>query len=379
VANVASARANPYHYGTPVSGAQFAGREDETAALLNRMRDGINVVVISPRRYGKTSLLARATKLMDEDGGAVVGVNVLRCRDVATFAAQLATHTYRIKGGRWHRLRQAVPEFLRRLRVSPSVTFDGDQPKFSFAPTLSVEDADTVIADVYAVLDELAERKPAVLMLDEFQAITDLGAHLPALFKALADANPRVSLVLAGSKRHLMERLVVSADAPLSGMAERFALDVLPDDVMTDYLRRRAQAGGKPMSKDAAVHLLTLGGPVPNDIQQLAYEVFTIAERRIGADDVDRGLARAVEHEASLHADRFEALAPGQRRVLSELAAAPTTEPYSAAFARRVSLATAGSVRKALESLVADDLVSVRGGVYRAANPFFAAWLRESA
>jgi hypothetical protein len=343
------------------------------------MRDGINVVVISPRRYGKTSLLTRAAAQLGAGGGAVIELNVLRCRDVGTFAAQLATQAYRLKGGRWHRVRQAVPEFLRRLRVAPSVTFDGDQPKFTFGPSLSPEDADTVIADVYAVLDELAERKPAALLLDEFQAITDLGAHLPALFKALADAHPRVSLVLAGSKRHLMERLTIATGAPLFGMAERFALDVLPDAVMAGYLIRRAQEGGKPMSQAAAEHLLALAGPIPNDIQQLAYEVFNVAARRIGVDDVERGLRIAVQHEATLHADRFEALAPGQRRVLSELAVTPTNEPYAASFARLVSLATAGSVRRALEALIADELVSSRDGTYRVANPFFAAWLREAA
>jgi hypothetical protein len=369
---------NPYHYGTPVSGEQFAGRETETAALVARMRDGINVVVISPRRYGKTSLLARAGSRLREGGGAVIDVNVLRCRDVATFAAQLATQAYRLKGGRWHRVRQAVPEFLTRLRVSPTVTFEGDQPRFAFAPTLSTQDADTVIADVYAVLDELGTAKPTALILDEFQAITDLGAHLPALFKALADAHPEVSLVVAGSRKHLMERLVVNSDAPLFGMAERFALEVLPDEVMIDYLRRRSIDGGKPMSQIAAEHLLVLAGPIPNDVQQLAYEVFNVAARTIGVDDVDRGLLGAVQHEAGLHADQFEALAPGQRRVLSALAVAPVSEPYSAAFAQSVSLATAGSVRKALESLLANELVNLRRGTYRVANPFFAAWLRES-
>src|SRR5581483_5043850 len=142
--------------------------------------------------------------------------------------------------GRWHRLRQAVPEFLRRFRLMPSVTFVNDQPKFSFAPTLSETDADIAIADVYAVLAELADKRPSVLILEEFQAVTDLGTHLPSLFKALADEHPQVSLVVAGSKKHLMERLVVSRDAPLYGMAEHFALDVVPADVMTAFLEQRA-------------------------------------------------------------------------------------------------------------------------------------------
>lgn len=369
---------NPYHYGTPVTGLQFAGRDRELRSLASRMRDGINVVVVSPRRYGKTSLLTKATQSLERSGAAVVQVNVLRCRDLPAFAAQLLTQVYRVRGGRWHRLRQAVPEFARRIRVTPAVSFEGDQPRFTFAPTLSAEDAEAVVADVYALLAELAQRKPAVLMLDEFQAVTDLGAHLPALFKALADEHPAVSLVLAGSKKHLMEGLVVADDAPLYGMAEHFALDALPEPVMSAFLVRRAAAGGKTMSPAVAHLLVALAGPVPNDIQHLAYEVFDVAEADIGEPDVYEGLRRAVEHEAGLHADRFEALAPGQRRVVAELALSPTDQPLAASFVRAVRLANSSSVRKALDVLVADELVAVRAGRYQVANPFFAAWLRQS-
>jgi uncharacterized protein len=370
---------NPYHYGTPVTGAQFAGRDSELRALASRMRNGINVVVVSPRRYGKTSLLTKAAAALERSGAAVVQVNVLRCRDVGVFAAQLLTQAYRVKGGRWHRLRQAVPEFVRRFRIAPSVSFDGELPKFSFAPTLSVADVDTIIADVYALLGELSEKRPAALILDEFQAVTDLGPHLPALFKALADEHPSVSLVLAGSKKHLMEQLVIAIDAPLYGMAERIALDVVPTEVMTPFLVRRAEAGGKTLAPATAELIVSLAGPVPNDIQHLAYEVFDVARRAMTTADVYEGLRFAVEHEASLHADRFEALSPGQRRVISELALAPTEQPLAASFVQAVRLANSSSVRKAIDALLADELVVVRDGRHCVASPFFAAWLRQTA
>ena len=203
---------NPFHYGTPAEGEHFAGREAELAALLSRLRTGVNVVVISPRRYGKTSLLLRAEREIERNGATVIHANVLRSRDLGAFASQLATQAFRAPGGRWHRARQAVPEFLRRLRARPVVTFEGEHPKFGFDTGLSAPDADNVIADIYGVLSDLADRRPAALVLDEFQAIVELGAHLPGLLKALADAHPQVSLVLAGSRRHLMEQLVSSSE-----------------------------------------------------------------------------------------------------------------------------------------------------------------------
>ena len=368
---------NPFHYGTPVSGAQFAGRGEELRALTTRMRDGINVVVASPRRYGKTSLITKAAAEVERSGAAVVQVNVLRCRDLPTFASQLLTHAYRARHGGWHRLKHGVPDFVRRFRITPGLGFDAaGSPRFTFAPTMTAADADAVIADVYALLAELSARAPAVLVLDEFQAVTDLGEHLPGLLKALADEHPTVSLVVAGSKKHLMERLVTTRDAPLFGMAEHLALDVLPPDVMTNYLVRRSRAGGKEMPRAVAQLLVALAGPVPNDVQHLAYEVFDVAGATVTEADAHRGLQRAVEHEAGLHADRFEALSPGQRRVVAQLALQPSEQPLAGAFVREVRLANSSSVRKALEVLLADELVVVRDGSHRVADPFFAAWLR---
>ncbi len=367
--------ANPFSYGSPVEGARFAGRAEELAALTARMRDGINVVVISPRRYGKTSLLRRAIRQHRQSGGAVLHVNVLLCRNATMLATHLANDAWTLEG-RWHRAKHTTATFVRRLRVTPSVTFDGDKPTFRFSADLTAEDVDTVISDIYRVLAELDQ--PAALVLDEFQAITDLGPHLPGLLKGLADELPQVSLVLAGSRRHLMERLVSARDAPLYGMAEHVALDVIPDAVMVGFLRRRSQAGGKPMTAEAASWLLEQAGPIPNDIQHLAYEAFDGAGARVTTADVAAGFGRVVAHESSMHATRFEALPAGQRRVVLELASTPATEPYAAAFAQRVGLASPASVRKAVHKLLDDELVVARHGTLRVSDPFFAGWLRQA-
>lgn len=367
---------NPFHYGTPAEGEHFAGREQELAALLSRMRTGINVVVVSPRRYGKTSLLLRAERELASDRATVVHANVLRSRDLGAFASQLATQAFRSPGGRWHRARQAVPEFLRRLRAQPVVTFEDEHPKFAFDTRLSAPDADEVLADIYALLADLAKRRPAALVLDEFQAIVELGAHLPALLKALADAHSSVSLVLAGSRRHLMEQLVSASSAALHGMAEPLTLGALPHDVMTAHLRARSASARKPMSDAIAQSIVELAGPVPNDIQRLAYEAFDAASTAIDARAVDAGLAAAVAHDAATYAERYELLPPGQRRVLSTLADAPTDRPASAALTHRTGLANASSVRRALDALEDRELVTRHGTTVEVADPFFAAWLR---
>ena len=90
---------------------------------------------------------------------------------------------------------------------------------------------------------------------------------------------------------------------------------------------------------------------------------------------MEAALTRTVDHEASGYADRYGALAAGQRRVLAALAAAPTDEPYAASFVRATGLATGSSVGRALDALCTAELVVRRGSTYLVADPFLAAWL----
>lgn len=370
---------NPFHYGTPVEGDQFTGRTRELTALTTRMRDGINVVLLSPRRYGKTSLLLRAEMELarSRPAGALVKANILRSRDLAALVSRLTSGVYHLPGGRWHRTRQALPEFLRRLRLRPTVTInDHGQPVFSFEPGLEGLDADSVLADLYALLDEESGNHPAVLVFDEFQAIVDLGAHLPRLLKSLADNHPGVSLVLAGSKRHLMERLVNGEGAPLYGMAQKIELGPIPDNEMMRFLCTRAAVGGKLMDEPTATMAVDQAGPVPNDIQRLAYEAFQLADAVVDAAAVAAGLEQAVAHEAAIYSEIFAARSLGQQRVLARLAARGYQHVYSSTFARSVGLAGGNSVKKVMDSLVADELVALRDQSWQITDPFFAAWLR---
>jgi len=128
---------NPFHYGTPAEGDHFTGRREELDALVARMRDGINLVLISPRRYGKDLPPPRrpGPPGRRQPPGAVIEVDLLRAASPARFAGLLAAGAYRLPGARWQRARQAVPEFLHRLRLAPSVSFDpGGQPAPASTP-----------------------------------------------------------------------------------------------------------------------------------------------------------------------------------------------------------------------------------------------------
>lgn len=372
---------NPYRYGSPVTGARFAGRSAELAALTSRMAQGINVVVTGPRRYGKTSLILEAVERLERRSpkAAVVQVNLMRCPTLAAFAERLVGGAHEAAGLRLRRGVRAVPEVLSRLRIQPTVTFDHDgRASFAFAPALAERDALAVLGDVYGVLASVSGERPAVLVLDEFQAVGDLGGGIAPGLKALADEHAGVSLVAAGSREHLMEALVVSRGAPLYGMAERIALGAVEPGAMVRHLEEQAKAAGKTMAGGVAGRMVERAGPVPNDIQRLAYQAFEQASRTITGTDVDAAIGTIVQLEEADFVDRLAAVNRGQRAVLVGIARAGSLEqPYASAFARQVGYAGPPGVRRAVQSLLDAELAVHRDGALMVMDPFFAEWLRR--
>lgn len=373
-------RLNPFDHGGPVSGEHFAGRASEGAAVVSRLSNHIGVVVTAPRRYGKSSLIKQATEVLaaSEPAPAIVHVNLLQAGTLGTAAELMVRRHYQVPGGPWHRLKNVLPGFVKRLRVQPTMTIDATgSPVFSFAPSVGTPDLQLVIDDVYATLNEIGARRPAVLFLDEFQAAVELDTHLPRQLKALADQYRNVSLVLARSKQHVMEALVLSQGAPLYKMLEQIALGEIPVDDWVPFLVKRARRGGRPFAEEGLARVVhEMAGPVPFDVQQLAYEAFNQADTTIERDTLEVALSELVRHRASDYATTFEGLPAGGRRVLKVLAAGTTASVGSAEFATLARLSDSSSVHKAVTQLIELELVVLRTGVPAIEDLFFAAWLR---
>jgi hypothetical protein len=126
-----------------------------------------------------------------------------------------------------------------------------------------------------------------------------------------------------------------------------------------------------------ALRICALGGPAPNDIQRLAQHSFDVAGGSIGIAEVEAGMALAVSRESTTYVERYERLAPVARRVL-RLAAAPggLVHPYGVAALRKVEMANANAVRKALASLEESELIVRRLEAWEVSDPFFRRWLQ---
>jgi hypothetical protein len=367
---------NPFEFSEPVRGESFADREEELKALAARMLSGQNVIVISPRRYGKTSLILNAQEAVRRQGGRTGIANLFWCQTRQDVAQELATAVFRGPLG-W--LRGRGEELRRRIEDLPgaSLSLEKDGYRVSLSPIKAQSDWTAEIRRTLALLqDARSEKHPVSLVLDEFQKVAEIDPSLPGLFKSLTDLELRgVSVVLSGSRRHVMHELHAGPGAPLLGVGEILTLDPVPKAHMVAFLQGRALAEGKRMTEAAARLLFERARGVPAYVQRLAFEAFEASPQLIDEASVEMAVITVLRRERQYFEVIYEDLAPNQRRLLGALAVEPTRSLMSRDFLDRAGLRASSSAQRALNALEASEKVEVGPDGWQVADPFFALWL----
>jgi uncharacterized protein len=373
---------NPFSFGSPVrDAAHFCDRKTELSAITDLMLNGQNAILLSPRRYGKTSLLYRAIDMVRRRKGRTGYASLARCTSRREVAQELLRATMNGPLSTLRRSRVRLQDAVRNFSVRPDLYIETDgRIGVRFGVVAREEEWSPVMADVLRLLRRAGDSNhPASLVVDEFQRVSKIHHDIGGQFKALADELSDVSLVLSGSQLHMMRELAVGSGAALYGMGELIYLDVVPEGAMMDYLCRRARAGGKPMLPDVATRLYQLVDGVSNDVQRLAYSAYAEAYDAVDDAAVDRGLDAILRHQSVEFQERFANLAdaPSQQRLLRYLAAHPGRNLYSKAVLDELEVANANAVRTALTVLDRNELIVEHDGEWRVANPFFREWLCE--
>jgi hypothetical protein len=345
------------------------------------MRNGQNVVIFAPRRYGKSSLIWRAAQELVGSGDVLVAqVDVMRASTKERFAEKLASAIYEDIASVLYRVRDRAAQVFRGLRITPTVTLATDGSlSFGFTGGHSAADLDATIEHLLALPAQLAaEREQRVaLVFDEFQEIVKLDRHLIALMRSVFQEQAEVSHVYLGSRRHMMEQIFNDEHEPFWRSAKRMELGVIAPGLFAEFLTTRFASSGKGVDRPVVDALLGITHAHPYGTQELAYALWEVTPDGQSATTEDLAIAlRRVLRAENAHFARIWERAPKAQRVLLEaLAAEPGSHAMSVGYRRAHNLPAASTVQRALEALVDDELVTRFGEGYRIAEPFLAEWI----
>jgi uncharacterized protein len=374
---------NPFRYGGIARGLNFANREEELRFLKENVRSGQNVVVVSPRRYGKTSLVHRAISQLRSEGVLVAYLDLFRTPTKEQLADDLAQALYDGLVSKLERAARKAAAFFSHLTVSPRLVI-GDDGRVSvqFAALLRRQDVDDVIEGLLELPGLIArerERRVA-LVLDEFQEIVSIDKGLTGVMRSVFQEQDEVAHVFLGSRRHLMEMLFMDKSEHLYRAAKPLPLGPIDPAKFARFVRRRFEGSGVPVAREAVERILTLTGGRPYETQELC----SFAWEQARADGtmatlavVESALDRLLDAEAARYAAVWDGLSPHQRAVLRAVAQ-EGQGIYSEAYRLRHKLGSASSVTRSIDALAAKELVEGRSGDRVVADVFLGEWLRRT-
>ena len=240
-----------------------------------------------------------------------------------------------------------------------------------------------MIENLLAYPQEFAirEKKPVVVMFDEFQEIVSIGGEpLEKLMRAVIQKQRNVGYAFCGSKKTMMNEMVSKRSRAFFGMGPVTHLEKIPSEYFKKYLAANFAKGGFDCPEEALRSIVNSAGGIPYYIQYLAHELWDLKteEKKITAADIDRAVALIAKRNTPLYQNLWENLPQTQKRLLQGLAANPGAAIFSGAFMARFQLKSSALVKKSLSLLISKDIIERDAAGCIFTDHWMGVWVRQN-
>lgn len=361
---------NPFKYGVEVSGGDFVNRERELTELRRELSSGKSIILYSPRRIGKTSLVLELFRRL---GRKIVPVYV-KLYGIETeeaFARQILEKTSAAYP-KFDRMLKSVQSFFYALRPNFTITPDGEI-KVEISRKITPQGLEEALDFPEKAAEELGRR--AIVAFDEFQEIRLYdGMGIEKLMKAKFEHHKRASYIFAGSKRHLLLEMFSSEDRPLFKFAKPIELGNLSASDFKPFIAGKFRATNGSIQESVADKILNYTNGNPYFTQQLCHELWNLTKNVEGIKEVIQAVESIINH----HSAEFEHIwgmikSKDQKNLLLGMSAEPNANIFSTAFIGKYGLKTASNVKKAYGALEGKGLIE-KGVIVEL---FFVEWIRR--
>ena len=369
----------PFVFGVRVEGDTFTDRREETERLLMNFRYGINTILISPRRMGKTSLVDRVCSLLQGDDIRIARIDAFGCRSEYDFINAFATAVVRATSSRWEEWMENARVFLSRF--VPKISF-GQDPMNDFSISLEYNASNTTTEDVLALPERIAEAKGyrIVVCIDEFQQIGDFTDSLTfqKKLRSVWQLQQRVSYCLYGSKKHIMETMFQNHSYPFYRFGDLFYLQKISEDDWVEYICTRFKVTGKAISEQLAREICRLTDRYSSYVQQLAWFVWLKTRDEASEEDLVQAVDRLLDACEPLFIQQTEELSAYQMNFLKAIANGVCSGFTQSSVLSQYHLGTAANITRLKKSLTDKDLITtVSTNRIELSDPILLLWLKK--
>lgn len=370
---------NPFTIGIVSDGDDFCNRRREIRDLRRHAENGANVVLFSPRRFGKSSLVTVVQSELSKKGMATVYVDLFPVTSKSDLLARLASAFFKGlgRGADPRSFLQKAKGLFGRLRPNISISAEGVTLSADLDPR---GEPPLLLDDLMQGVGKYTEKNKMSLsvVLDEFQEITELpeAKSIEGILRSHIQFHRRISYFFVGSRRRILQDMFTMKNRPFYKSAFLYPLEKIAKEEFIPFIEKRFEVTGKTCPGATASSLYDLVEGYPYYVQKLASLLWDRTTDHATPEILAKAYETLIRTEAADFEAHWEGLTLVQRTLLKALALSPTAVPYSKDYLKRFGLSLGGT-QKALRLLLARDLVEKGERGFRLTDPVMAGWLRE--
>ncbi|HVM47999.1 MAG TPA: ATP-binding protein [Candidatus Acidoferrum sp.] len=373
---------NPFEYGGVVSGEAFCNREQETADLVRAIENAQKLFVFSERRYGKTSLVRAALAKLPRKGYLCAYVDLWPTDSEAAFATTLAKAITESMSTSVNKLLETAKKFFGRL--SPSVTVDDDgKPTLTFALAREAQVAQALEEALETPARIAARGGPRVaVVFDEFQQVLEYGSDLvERKLRSVIQHQRQVACLFLGSRKHLIQKMVLDRNRPLYRAGGHYPLGPIAEVHWQPFVRQRFADAGKGIAEGRIHEVCELTQGHPFYTQHLCHVLWELCEPKaqVNAEMLRAAVKLLLDRETYAYTALWESLTLSQKRFLKGLAAESAgVKVFAGEFVSRYGLGSPSNAQRAVQALLAKDIIDRDNGSFLITDRFFRLWIQSA-
>jgi hypothetical protein len=368
----------PFIFGVATSGENFTDREKETARLLSNFQHGVNTVLISPRRWGKTSLVKKASKLAESGRLRIVYLDIFSCRSDRDFYDAFAAAILKQTSSKLEELMENAKNFL--SRITPKFTISSD-PMSDFSVSLEMNPKNDDAYDILQLPQKIAEKKGVriIICIDEFQQIAEFkdSKTFQKRLRTVWQHQHLVSYCLFGSKKHLMNELFEKRSLPFYKFVDAIYLPKISTADWVVYICERFESTGKHISEELAERICTAVDNHSSYVQQLAWLVWIHTQDTATEHNFITAHKDLIDQNTPLFEKQTENLSAYQMNFMRALVDGVHSEFASAEILQKYNLGSSANVSIVKRALIKKELIETEGRQTHLADPVMQLWLKQ--
>lgn len=368
----------PFVYGKIADFENFTDRVEDSTYLTANFKGLINSIIISPRRWGKTSLVNKVVDALSHSNEYIVcKVDIFNCRSEEQFYTTYANCVLKASFSAWDEFVAGTKTYLSRMLPKIALTDAMQNYELSFG--IDFSDKKLSFDEILNLPEKIAadKNKKVIVCIDEFQNINDYDDSLGFQQKLRAhwQLHSNVCYCLYGSKRHMLLHIFNDYKMPFYKFGDILFLQKIKREDWILFISKRFADTGKSIDNEQCGLIADLAKNHPYYVQQLSQQTWLRTTETCSTDIVNETFESLVNQLSLLFSNIIDTLTTKQIGFLVAIAQNETNFS-SKAVLNKYNLGTSANIKNLRKAVLDKDIIDIlTGNKIEFQDPIFEYWL----